>query len=66
MILTSDAWESDNEENEWLVDQACTIFREMQIKGVHKLAELAFSHITASLARLGLRRHKRKTADALS
>lgn len=60
--LAIDAWESYNEEHESLINEACTIFYELRNTGVHKLAEMAFSHISAGLAQLRHRRQERETA----
>ncbi|KAK6407549.1 hypothetical protein LTR95_018533 [Oleoguttula sp. CCFEE 5521] len=59
MILILDAWETWNENNEWLVNQAFVIFDEMQRNGVHKLAALAVQHISNGLMQLGRRRQGR-------
>ncbi|KAK6435889.1 hypothetical protein LTR95_007925 [Oleoguttula sp. CCFEE 5521] len=58
-ILILDAWETSNENNEWLVNQAFVIFDEMQRSGVHKLAALAVQHISDGLMQLGHRRQDR-------
>nr|OQO30757.1 hypothetical protein B0A51_02453 [Rachicladosporium sp. CCFEE 5018] len=52
MILILDAWETSNENNEWLVNQAFVVFDEMQRNGVHKLAALAVQHISDGLMQL--------------
>lgn len=62
--LAVDAWETYNEENEGLVNEACTIFFELQNTGVHGLAKTAFRHISAGLAHLQHRRQKREAAEA--
>ena len=62
MILVLDAWESGNDQNEWLVNQAFVVFTEMQTNGVHKLAELAVKRISDGLAQLGQRRQERANA----
>lgn len=64
MILILDAWESGNDQNEWLVNQAFVVFTEMQTNGVHKLAELAVKRISDGLAQLGQRRQERANAAA--
>jgi len=64
MILILDAWESGNDQNEWLVNQAFVVFTEMQTNGVHKLAELAVKRISDGLAQLGHRRQERANAAA--
>ncbi|KAK6402723.1 hypothetical protein LTR95_019038 [Oleoguttula sp. CCFEE 5521] len=62
MILILDAWETSNENNEWLVNQAFVVFDEMQRNGVHKLAALAVQHISDGLMQLGHRRQERLAA----
>jgi hypothetical protein len=62
--LAVDAWETYSEENEGLVNEACTIFFELQNTGVHELAKMAFRHISAGLTHLQHRRQKREAAEA--
>lgn len=60
MILILDAWETENDLNEWLVNQAFVVFAELEKKGVHKLAELAVQRISDGLMQLGHRRDERE------
>jgi hypothetical protein len=60
MILILDAWEEENEQNLWLVNQAFAVFDELHKNGVHKLAELAVQKISNGLALLGQRREQQK------
>ncbi|KAK4542876.1 hypothetical protein LTR36_006065 [Oleoguttula mirabilis] len=64
MILILDAWETGKDHNEWLVEQAFAVFRELDTKGVHKLAELAVGRISDGLAQLGNRREERERQAA--
>ncbi|KAK4504246.1 hypothetical protein PRZ48_005162 [Zasmidium cellare] len=66
MILILDAWETENQQNEWLVNQAYAVFHELQNKGVHKLAELAVRRISSGLMMLEQRRHQREQQAAMS
>ncbi|KAK5130559.1 hypothetical protein LTR08_001939 [Meristemomyces frigidus] len=66
MILILDAWETENDHNEWLVGQAYAVFVELETKGVHKLAELAVARISDGLAQLGNRRDERKRQASAS
>lgn len=66
MILILDAWETENQQNEWLVNQAYAVFHELQNKGVHKLAELAVRRISSGLMMLEQRRHQREQQAAAS
>ncbi|KAI7353553.1 hypothetical protein KC354_g11466 [Hortaea werneckii] len=64
MILILDAWESENEANVWLVTQAYLLFKELETKGVHKLAKLAADRIQEGLEQINARREERKRAAA--
>lgn len=67
MNLILDAWETENEHNEWLVSEAFAVFTELNNNGVHKLASLAVDRISGGIAALGHRRdERRRTAQALS
>ena len=66
MILILDAWETANEQNIWLVNQAFVVFTGLERNGVHKLAELAVSRISDGLVQLGNRREERKRQAAAS
>lgn len=66
MILILDALESQQDSNEWLVDQAFAVFVELDRKGVHKLAELAVRRISDGLAQLGMRSQEREQQAAMS
>ena len=56
MILLLDAWETNNEQNEWLINQAYVVFTELEKNGVHKLAKLAVAWISEGLLSLEQRR----------
>lgn len=60
MILILDAWETEHEQNEWLVENAYVVFLELQNNGVHKLAEVAVRRISDGLAMLGQRKQQRE------
>lgn len=59
MILILDAWETEHEQNQWLVEQAFVVFQELQRNGVHKLAGLAVQRISDGIVMLGNRREQR-------
>ncbi|KAK3716521.1 hypothetical protein LTR37_006417 [Vermiconidia calcicola] len=59
MILILDAWETDNDQNMWIVHQAYAVFVELHAKGVHKLAKLAMDRIFAGLQQLRHRSDER-------
>ncbi|KAK3725935.1 hypothetical protein LTR37_000083 [Vermiconidia calcicola] len=59
MILILDAWETDNDQNIWIVHQAYAVFVELHEKGVHKLAKLAMDRIFAGLQQLKHRSDER-------
>ena len=59
MILILDAWETSNEHNEWWINQAFVVFRELQSKDVHKLADLAVHRISSGLVMLEQKRQER-------
>lgn len=56
MILIFDAWETKNEQNEWLVNLAFAIFSELESQDIHSLAKLAVQRIGMGLAQLNQRR----------
>ena len=56
MILLLDAWETGNQQNRWLIEQAFTVFSELETKGVHKFAKLAVQHIADWLKLLDTKR----------
>ena len=60
MILLIDAWETGNEQNWWLIEQAYVTFQELEEKGVHQLAQLAVERISDGLGQLGQRRAERE------
>lgn len=64
MILILDAWEREDPQNEWLVNQAYVVFSELEQKGVHKLAELAVHRISSGLITLEQRRQQREQQQA--
>lgn len=66
MILILDAWETENENNLWLVNQAFAVFQQLDNNGVHKLAGLAVARISTGLAVLEQRRNERKQQAAAS
>lgn len=66
MILILDAWETGNEQNEWLVEQAFAVFVELDNKGVHQLARLAVGRCSDGIAQLSNRREERKRQAAAS
>jgi hypothetical protein len=59
MILILDAWETGNDHNEWWINQAYLVFRELQTKDVHKLADLAVHRISSGLVMLEEKRQDR-------
>lgn len=63
MILILDAWETENENNLWLVNQAFAVFQRLDNNGVHKLAGLAVARISTGLAVLEQRRNERQVAS---
>lgn len=66
MILLLDAWETNDDQHEWLIGQAYTVFRELELHKVHSLAELAVNRISTSLQKLGQRREERPRLDSVS
>jgi hypothetical protein len=62
MILIIDAWETEKSHNQWLVDQAHTVFNDLAQKGVHKLAKLAVQRLSDGIAQLGQRDEQRRRA----
>lgn len=66
MILILDAWETENEQNEWLIDQAFAVFQKLEIYSVHTLAEVAVQRISEGIAKLGQRRDERARQMATS
>ncbi|SMY18640.1 unnamed protein product [Zymoseptoria tritici ST99CH_1A5] len=66
MILILDAWETENENNEWLVNHAFVVFTELERLGVHKLAKLAVKRISDGIAILVNRRQQRERDSAAS
>lgn len=68
MILILDAWETDQEHHQWLVNNAYYVFLQLQENGVHKLAEVAVRRISDGLAMLGQRKAQRdqQAAQAMS
>ena len=63
MILLLDAWETESgENNAWLADQVYAVFRQLQINGVHRLAELAAQRIEAAIISLRNKREERQDA----
>lgn len=66
MILILDAWETEQEQNQWLVEQAFVVFQELQRNGVHKLAELAVLRISDGIVMLGKRRDEREREASMS
>lgn len=62
MIIILDAWETGNDQNMWLVDQALAVFTDLQCNRVHKLAELAVTRITKGI--VTVRERQQKTQDA--
>ncbi|KAI5367500.1 hypothetical protein Slin15195_G026300 [Septoria linicola] len=64
MILILDAWETENENNLWLVNQAFAVFHELDKNGVHKLADVAVARISTGLAILQDRQNRRKQQAA--
>lgn len=62
MILILDAWETYNDQNEWLVNQAFVVFTLLDRCGVHPLAGLAVRRISEGLAQLGMRKQAAETA----
>lgn len=66
MILILDAWETEQEQNQWLVEQAYVVFQELQRNGVHKLAELAVRRISDGIVMLGKRRDEREREASIS
>lgn len=57
---TSTADENGSGGNEWLVEQAFVVFRELEANGVHRLAELAVGRLSEGLMRLGQVRAERE------
>lgn len=66
MILILDAWETEHEQNLWLVNQAFAVFTDLHNNGVHKLAELAVQRISRGLVMLGQRKEQKKRQAAAS
>ena len=66
MILILDAWETDNDRNEWLINEAYAVFVQLEDKGVHKLAQLAVQRISDGLLQLEGRRMEQQQALAMS
>jgi hypothetical protein len=62
MIIMLDAWETEGEQNMWLVDQALLVFTELQRNGIHKLAELAVARITKGIVLFKTRQRERQDA----
>jgi hypothetical protein len=62
MIIMLDAWETEGEQNMWLVDQALLVFTELQRNGIHKLAELAVARITKGIVLFKTRQRTRQDA----
>ncbi|KAK5110524.1 hypothetical protein LTR62_005716 [Meristemomyces frigidus] len=62
MILIIDIWETELSHNQWLVEEAHLVFRELSDKGVHTLAQLAVKRITDGLGQLGQRQAERTRA----
>lgn len=60
MILIIDAWETENEQNDWLIGQVFTVFRHLELNGVHTLANIAVQRISDGIDRLGQRHDKRE------
>jgi len=60
MILILDAWETGNDHNRWLLDNAYIVFQELHQNQVHKLAELAVQRISDGLTQLGNRKVERQ------
>ena len=58
MVLISDAWIYENEQNVRLINKAYAVFCELQNKEIHKLADLAVRSISEGLAQLSLHRCK--------
>jgi hypothetical protein len=62
MIIMLDAWETEGEQNMWLVDEALLVFTELQRNGIHKLAELAVARITKGIVLFKTRQRERQDA----
>lgn len=62
MIIVLDAWETENEQNMWLVDEALLVFTDLQRNGIHKLAELAVVRITKGIVLFKTRQRERRDA----
>jgi len=61
MILLLDWWETDNNANEWIINQAYGVFQELNEHGVHKLAELAVKRIFAAMQQIRERQQQRES-----
>lgn len=59
MILLIDAWETNCENNERIVNAAYAVFAELDNDGVHKIARLAVGRISDWLLKIGQRRDAR-------
>lgn len=66
MILMLDAWETDNDQNQWLVEEAFAVFRILEMHSVHTLAEVAVQRISEGLMKLGQRSDEREQQISLS
>jgi hypothetical protein len=62
MIIMLDAWETEGEQNMWLVDEALLVFTGLQRNGIHKLAELAVARITKGIVLFKTRQRERQDA----
>jgi hypothetical protein len=62
MIIILDAWETEGDQNMWLVDEALLVFTGLQRNGIHKLAELAVAHITKGILLFKTRQRERQDA----
>ena len=66
MILILDALETGNTYNEFWINQAYSVFYELNDKGVHKLAELAYQRISSGLQMMEDRRQQQNQMLSLS
>ena len=63
MILLLDAWETGNDANEWIVNQAFAVFNVLHKNSVHTMATLAVQRISEWLARFEDRRRRWRTSS---
>jgi hypothetical protein len=66
MILILEAWETGDDHDFWLVDQAFIVFQELEKNRLHKLAGLAVERISDGIGQLGQRRQERERQAAAS